>query len=1124
MQVKRDGSLAIRPGLRYMSISQPAFDLGTDESVIHNPPMGVQNQVVGTHEAFYLNDGSKAYLFAVRENTGRVGFRVLGRDQIWHTEIVQPLDAPGVDFVVTGDITFDPGTTYVKYLQIDNKIFALSNNGEAMRYFTVGNSKTAKKLSSVIRPDWAVIDKLTVVHPDAAWIGTAGATTTRTNLMPNPNFERSLYGLLPGASTEAVRSGTQKQAGSWSLRLTSLPERTNLIHNPAHNSGTTAWHMGTGVTGLSASGTGIRGAWGPKTGAGRRYLDSDKFDAKPNVGYKVAYDRISTTNVDDASGSGGVLLRFYNESGARITDIVDLSNMGSGTRKTTGTITSPAGTDKMSIHPFVETGVPGGSGQFTIGDFVVCVSGESTVFFDGNSGTDYFWTSTAGNSSSVYHPPKNLTVAFGGNVDPGQLNVSYYVRAGTTVRNITLGLIAGGASVPGTPHADSNAAFTRFNETIVVPAGATSYLATLSIPLVPRNEYHYIDSILAELGSGTPGTYFDGDSTDTGTDTYSWLGTAGESNSKDLSFSVGGSIPPAETKTANTLISSTAASNIYNFGFFYTFATEIGESAPSQVTVVRAQRAWQQWRWETPNASGEPSGTGTNDGEKAADQLGAYMPQAVFDAAVAQGATMWHLYMFTWSDQDPVPVTAFRIGTKLLDPTKTYAANGWNRATPMMSDAAQAVAPIPTKPTRRNYTEPSPGGQGIVAADRMVLVFDRSNPAVIRWTSNQQGSYTDFTAGLGGGYKTLTSGNLQIAACVKLWQNPQSVDTLTILCVGTDGQSTGYYMAPAQVASQSEAVNIMAFEETTATPGTTSPYGVEVMNNALYHPLDEQLMKSVASNYNINHSSVTDQIQDVWRGLIHKEWIVSSQCDNRIYFLVYNPEGDPLEDQCKGNEVWVFDGQAKAGNWSRWKTQGVSLRKVEQGGRIGMSLVRPDGIYFFDDEYAQDDFVNPGLGGFIDQRNIAWKLETNTQGANRAHDAMCRLQQCNIEVGNFQGVMRYGIKGLDRHGKWRDISKLLYDNELGADFQYDRKDFLKLGIDIQEWFFYASSVEDENGVTEYSAGQFDLVQYRYTPLSVNEGYEWGSVETFEYGRAGNAIDQRTTDNGVPMPFIDTRRP
>jgi hypothetical protein len=57
-----------------------------------------------------------------------------------------------------------------------------------------------------------------------------------------------------------------------------------------------------------------------------------------------------------------------------------------------------------------------------------------------------------------------------------------------------------------------------------------------------------------------------------------------------------------------------------------------------------------------------------------------------------------------------------------------------------------------------------------------------------------------------------------------------------------------------------------------------------------------------------------------------------------------------------------------------------------------------------------------------------------------------------------------------------------------------------------------------------SAGQISLVQYRYAPSTVNTGYEYGSVETFEYGRSSNAADARTTDSGVPMPYIDTRRP
>ena len=130
----------------------------------------------------------------------------------------------------------------------------------------------------------------------------------------------------------------------------------------------------------------------------------------------------------------------------------------------------------------------------------------------------------------------------------------------------------------------------------------------------------------------------------------------------------------------------------------------------------------------------------------------------------------------------------------------------------------------------------------MVAGDRIILVNDRQDAAVIRWSSNQLGEYTNFSSSKGGGYKTLTSGNLLIPACVKLWQNPQSVDSLVVLCRGVDGYSTSYYMGPAEVTGQTGSTAVMAFEETTATPGTVSPWGVEVVNQGLYHPLDEQLM------------------------------------------------------------------------------------------------------------------------------------------------------------------------------------------------------------------------------------------------------------------------------------------
>jgi hypothetical protein len=56
-------------------------------------------------------------------------------------------------------------------------------------------------------------------------------------------------------------------------------------------------------------------------------------------------------------------------------------------------------------------------------------------------------------------------------------------------------------------------------------------------------------------------------------------------------------------------------------------------------------------------------------------------------------------------------------------------------------------------------------------------------------------------------------------------------------------------------------------------------------------------------------------------------------------------------------------------------------------------------------------------------------------------------------------------------------------------------------------------------------GLIAVVQYRYTPVSVNVGTEFGSVETFEYGR--NVADggpDSYSQNGIPLPYTDTQRP
>ena len=593
-------------------------------------------------------------------------------------------------------------------------------------------------------------------------------------------------------------------------------------------------------------------------------------------------------------------------------------------------------------------------------------------------------------------------------------------------------------------------------------------------------------------------------------------------------------IPTAETPTAETLISSTGTDNTYSYAFFYTFENEVGESASSQIKILKAARGWSQWRFLAPDASGNETTTSVTDPYLAMDQLVAIMPNDVFATAVAEGALKWNLYMFTWSDQDAVPAEGVRVASRDLtntddtaysDPATTvvsYSTHGFAINSAAV-DIGTVNAVAPTEENRYNYSDPSSASQGLVAGDRLVLVNDRDNGALIRWSSNQVGEYTNFTPTVGGGYKTLTSGNLYIPAAVKLWQNPQSVDTITILCSGVDGYSTAYYMAPGAVNGQSDSTAIMGFEETTATPGTVSPYGVEVLNNALYHPLDVELMKSTASNYNINHMTMSTDVANKWVELLNKDHIVSSQHDNRLYYLVHNPDGEELLPGCNGNEVWVYDAAKDTGTWSRWLVQGIALSKLQVGDKLYMAISRPESIFVFDDLKITDD--TSASGGTV-QSAIPWRMETNTQGANKAHDAWAHLQQVNVTFGNWRGGIRYGIRGKDVNGKMLERAKVfkrpVTDDLDARPLPFDIDDNFAIRRDLKEWFFFAESITEEDEVLP-SYGSVSYVQYRYAPMSVNVGYEYGSIETFEYGRA-SAGWTTTTDNGVPQPYMDDQRP
>lgn len=596
----------------------------------------------------------------------------------------------------------------------------------------------------------------------------------------------------------------------------------------------------------------------------------------------------------------------------------------------------------------------------------------------------------------------------------------------------------------------------------------------------------------------------------------------------------------ADNAAVNSLISNDTSKNIYRLGFFYTYSNELGETAPGEPVEVKVQRPWGKWRTGIPitpdNPKQYPSPPATDPeweggySSRAADQLVVRLPDTPgspgspnLEGAIGAGAEYLNVYMYTFTDQQPRPQEALLVARKKLVDGMTYD-NAWVGIYPAMQ-VFDVMHPVKYwgQPGFSDSSAPPAAGQAIVAADRLVTVYDPNNAARVKWTGGQQGDYLNFAPHKGGGYKTLTSGNMQIPACVKLWQNPQSADTLTVLTMGTDGHSTAYYMAPAQVASQSDATNVMAFEETTATPGTTSPYGCEVANNALYHPLDGQLMKSTASNYNISHKEMTELISNKWTKLAEKEKIVSCFHDQRLYYLVNNPDGPELLDGFTGNELWVLDLASESPTWSRWTVQGVSLRKIEVDGLVRLAIVHSEGLGFFDPDATLDQIP---LQDTVYDWNISWKMETNTQGANRAHDAWAHLQQANLALGNFQGTMRFGIRAHDVNGKPVEVSKLIRDAAPPSDdgLPWDLEDYLLIRRDLKEWRLFAESVDDLwGGFPRHSSGQLSLVQYRYTPISVNVGYEYGSVETFEYGRAELAGAAMTT-NGIPTPMIETSRP
>lgn len=1121
VQVTREGAARVRPGLRsYMRTKSPL-------------------PIVGSHEIFYGTNG-KCYLVAVRETVDVgtadereiVGFRVIGPDDTGAI-VMDTLANFGFEVPADPDVlSFTDATTYVKYLQIDNKIFALSNAPEGMLMFWVGAEKKAKKLASIERPAWNTADKLAVVQPNAAWVLGNLPSSTRRNLCTNPDVEQTAEGWLSGGKyTRIYRSSSVASVGTHSMAAQSLPVRVNYVTSPLHDVATTGNAGWSGIYGaLSVSGASQR--FTIAAGKSYGYTRSDSFDVDPGKTMRIAFDLAGSLNVSKLR----TWVRFYRSNGDLIStaDVMNSSSTGVG-RKRTNAVSVPTQATKARLQIGLNPTTTNGTARIDINDVAMTLEAlNDTTALDGSNGAGYYWEGAVNDSRSVYHPDRDIVIGFEPMaVVPGNHTVSIDVR-GNNGRTCNVELRAlkadGTVALVATTASVANGAFGRKSTTINIPAGATRLQPWIFMRGASRSDRLYVDAALVETGA-VAGTYFSGSTASVGTTKRRWTGTVGNSVSVEEVWDP--ILPVAQVPTDGTLVSSNGTKNRYNFSFFYTISNELGESAASQVTTVKAQRPQTAWQWL------DPSGNETSNPAKCHDQFVATMPLEVFNAALAAGATKWTAYYFFQGPNEPPSVTAMRFAEVDLTNEPVHGQHGYARLTPQLVKIGIGDPLVPSESTRINASNPVKGSNGIVAADRLILVGNPADPARISWSSGAPGDYHNFSTLLGGGTKQLTSGNLYTTATVKLWQNPQSVDTLTILNMGDDGRSNAYYMQPANITSLSESISVMGFEEVTAMQGTVSPYGCEVVSNGLYRPLYHGLYKSTANNYNISTKSVSDSIQNVWRMLNSPHRIVSAQLDSRIYYLVHNIGGAALEENCRGNEVWVVDLASPTPTWSRWNVQGASLRAMDIEDVVMMSIVRPDGIFVFNEDRYSDERFNVDTG-LLEDVPIQWYLETNIQGANRAHDAWCNLQQANAQVGNFIGQMRYGIRGKDVNGMDVLLEKNLYDINPPTDIVTEaeildgyvmptldttqREDYLLVRKIMKEWVFFAGSINDEVDdelVPRFGGGQVSAVQYRYTPATVNVGYEYGSIETFEYG--ASALANATTDSGTPKPYVDMSR-
>ncbi|HEU5107651.1 MAG TPA: hypothetical protein VFT95_03660, partial [Micromonosporaceae bacterium] len=590
MFVDRNGALLVRPGLKYLSY---AVTPDTDPDVDNAPGIAIDRPMVGTQEPFYITSGDtpqKALLFAVRESDDTVGFRALlfsGPSAVVH---LLTDDEVGFDIPQgAAALRFSSATTHVEYLQIDNKILALSDAGEEARLFNVGEKKSAKRLNTISMPQWEDIHKLRVVHPDASWINLQGLTSRRNELY-NPSFEAggaywTRSTLCSWASvTSSPHSGTKR------LQMTSAPARKNMVLAPLTRVTTAAigikgWTSDAnyGKPTLSINGAYMKVTDAKGIGAFRAYDGKMTAWVAAGAAYRVALDWTKGSHVRPF-----VQIAFYNSAGGQIGAVKGFWISGSAGRWVSPSFIAPTGTTGMRLFVGGYNDAAGAT-AVNFKSIVFCRDGEATTAFDGSSGTNYFWRGTAHKSASEYHPPQAISVT--SQRVPIKAGLPYYASifaTSTLAKAFTLRTRSFDKDVKEVFSSDTAGATTAGGGWVRVGAGTanaspTSVTAdmTLTFTSVARGEIVYVDSAMIEAEVGAPGSYFDGSTAATSTTTNTWAdktkphGSYSVQTIKNLSTPS----PAAEAPTTKTLIASGgAAANTYKLALFYTFENEVGES------------------------------------------------------------------------------------------------------------------------------------------------------------------------------------------------------------------------------------------------------------------------------------------------------------------------------------------------------------------------------------------------------------------------------------------------------------------------------------------------------------------------------------------------------------------